>query len=232
VLDASDLDDEHMLAVARQVGYNETAFVLPAETADLRIRFFTPGHEVNLCGHATIATLYALASRGLLHKRHVTLETKAGVLPIRIEMEQGHPPLIFMKQAPAQFRPFEGSLDDLAGAIGLTRADLDEELPVMYGSTGIWTLLVPVKRLESFRRMSPRNGAFPAVLTTMPRASVHPFCLETYDPSAQMHGRHFSSPYSGTVEDPVTGTASGVMGAYYASYIRTPDVWPLSLVVE
>lgn len=66
----------------------------------------------------------------------------------------------------------------MAGAIGLTRADLDEELPVMYGSTGIWTLLVPVKRLESFRRMSPRNGAFPAVLTSMPRASVHPFCLE------------------------------------------------------
>lgn len=49
VLDASGLDDGHMLAVARQVGYNETAFVLPAETADLRIRFFTPGHEVNLC---------------------------------------------------------------------------------------------------------------------------------------------------------------------------------------
>jgi PhzF family phenazine biosynthesis protein len=232
VLDASELDDEHMLAVARQVGYNETAFVLPSETADLRIRFFTPGHEVNLCGHATIATLYALASRGILNKRHLTLETKAGVLPIRIDMEQGQSPLIYMKQAPAQFRPFEGSLNDLAGAIGLTSADLDDELPVMYGSTGIWTLLVPVKRLESFRRMSPRNGQFPSVLTSMPRASVHPFCLETYDPSAQMHGRHFSSPYSGTVEDPVTGTASGVMGAYYARYIRTPDEWPLSLVVE
>ena len=34
-----------------------------------------------------------------------------------------------------------------------------------------------------------------------------------------MHGRHFSSPYSGTIEDPVTGTASGVMGAYHLNFI-------------
>lgn len=34
-----------------------------------------------------------------------------------------------------------------------------------------------------------------------------------------MHARHFSSPFSGTTEDPVTGTASGVMGAYYSRYI-------------
>lgn len=47
-----------------------------------------------------------------------------------------------------------------------------------------------------------------------------------------MHGRHFSSPNSGTTEDPVTGTASGVMGAYYAKYIK-PDVEEsLNLVVE
>lgn len=59
----------------------------------------------------------------------------------------------------------------------------------------------------------------------MPGASVHPFCFETYDPNAHMHARHFSSPFSGTIEDPVTGTASGVMGAYYARYIdnRTPS---------
>jgi PhzF family phenazine biosynthesis protein len=53
------------------------------------------------------------------------------------------------------------------------------------------------------------------VLKEMPGASVHPFCFETYDPNAHMHARHFSSPFSGTIEDPVTGTASGVMGAYW-----------------
>lgn len=47
-----------------------------------------------------------------------------------------------------------------------------------------------------------------------------------------MHGRHFSSPYSGTIEDPVTGTASGVMGAYYAMYLEKYFDGELKLVVE
>ena len=93
----------------------------------------------------------------------------------------------------------------------------------MYGSTGIWTLLIPIKKLDIFSKMKPENKRFPEVLTQKPRASVHPFCLETYDKDADMHGRHFSSPFSGTVEDPVTGTASGVMGAYYISFIRSLD---------
>ncbi|MGC5323847.1 hypothetical protein [Brevibacillus sp. SYSU BS000544] len=60
--------------------------------------------------------------------------------------------------------------------------------------------LIPAKKLDSFQRKKPDNALFPSVLGSMPKASVHPFCLETYDPNAQMHGRHFSSPFSGTVE--------------------------------
>lgn len=66
----------------------------------------------------------------------------------------------------------------------------------------------------------------------MPKASIHPFCLETYDNAVDMHARHFSSPYSGTVEDPVTGTASGVMGAYWAAYIDESFRSPLHLTIE
>lgn len=46
-----------------------------------------------------------------------------------------------------------------------------------------------------------------------------------------MHARHFSSPYSGTTEDPVTGTASGVMGAYYLTYVK-PEIDEVQFVVE
>ena len=49
--------------------------------------------------------------------------------------------------------------------------------------------------------------------------------------NAHMHARHFSSPFSGTIEDPVTGTASGVMGAYYARYINK-HAPSLSLLIE
>ena len=47
-----------------------------------------------------------------------------------------------------------------------------------------------------------------------------------------MHGRHFSSAYAGTIEDPVTGTASGVMGAYYAEYLEKDFEHELDLIVE
>lgn len=66
--------------------------------------------------------------------------------------------------------------------------------------------------------MVPDNAQFPAILRDLPKASVHPFSLETVHPESDLHGRHFSSPFSGTTEDPVTGTASGVMAAYMRQY--------------
>ena len=56
------------------------------------------------------------------------------------------------------------------------------------------------------------------VLGSMPRSSIHPFCVEADAGEADLSARHFSSPYSGTVEDPITGTASGVMGAFMATH--------------
>ena len=78
--------------------------------------------------------------------------------------------------------------------------------------------------------MIPHTRNFPDVVTQFPRASIHPFCLEVVNPIAQMHGRHFSSPFSGTIEDPVTGTASGVMGAYYLNFINR--LRSASIIVE
>ncbi|GAX90196.1 isomerase [Effusibacillus lacus] len=79
--------------------------------------------------------------------------------------------------------------------------------------------------------MRPINEWFPEILRENPKSSVHPFCLETYDKNAFIHARHFSSPYSGTTEDPVTGTASGVMGAYYLTYMN-PKLDSVEFVVE
>jgi PhzF family phenazine biosynthesis protein len=232
VLEGDSLSEGEMQRIALKVGFNETAFPLKSDKADLRIRYFTPGHEINLCGHATIATIYSLKTKGLLGgKSQLTIETKAGVLPISIDNSNGNL-LITMKQADPQFVEFNGSREDLAYSMGIEEKDLDRELPILYGSTGAWTLLIPIKELQAFKRMKPNNELFPSVLKEMPRASIHPFCLETYDKAAHMHARHFSSPYSGTIEDPVTGTASGVMGAYYANYTKQDFDTQLDLVVE
>src|SRR5690625_40833 len=217
VLHGDELTNKEMQEVAFKVGFNETAFPIKSDVADVRIRFFTPGHEMNLCGHATMATVYALKSKGVLgDKAELTIETNAGILPIKMNETVDGEILITMKQASPQFKEFTGSKEDLAKSIGLKESDLHADLPILYGSTGTWTLLVPIKQLDAFQKMEPNNKQFPEVLKEIPKSSVHPFCLETYDSNADMHARHFSSPYSGTMEDAVTGTASGVMGAFYA----------------
>ncbi|VDG99752.1 Uncharacterized isomerase yddE [Lysinibacillus sphaericus] len=233
VLNGDELTDAEMKEIALKVGFNETSFPVKSEVADLKIRFFTPGHEMNLCGHATMATLFALKTKGLMgDKTDITIETRAGILQIKINSTVDNEIYITMKQATPQFEEFRGSKKDLANSIGLKQEDLDDDLPVLFGSTGVWTLLIPIKELETFGEMKPDNKKFPAVLKEMPKASVHPFCMETYDSGADMHARHFSSPYSGTIEDAVTGTASGVMGAYYAKYINNNFKEPLNIIVE
>ncbi|MFC6463639.1 PhzF family phenazine biosynthesis isomerase [Marinilactibacillus sp. GCM10026970] len=233
VLNGDDLTDEMMQEVALRVGFNETAFPVKSDVADLRIRFFTPGSEVDLCGHATIATIFALKIEGLLgDKTAITIETASGILSVQIILTSDNEILIAMKQMPPQFEAFKGSKEALADLIGLTTDDFDNTLPILYGSTGAWTLLLPIKNLEVFRKMKSNNTLFPAILREIPKASIHPFCLDTYNPDAHMHGRHFSSPYSGSTEDPVTGTASGIMGAYYAQYINSNLEDTLDLIVE
>ncbi|MGE7940312.1 PhzF family phenazine biosynthesis isomerase [Bacillus paramycoides] len=233
VLEADGLTEEEMQRIAEKVGFNETSFVLSSEVADIRMRYFTPGYEMDLCGHGTVGTIYALRERGLLEeKTNLTIETKAGILPIQIGANETGESFIKMRQATPKFKDFTGSKEELAHSIGLEVNDLDVSQPIIFGSTGNWTVIVPIKNLDACERMKPNNDVFPSVLKEVPKASIHPVCLETYDEQVQMHGRHFSSPYSGTIEDPVTGTASGVMGAYYATYLENDFDHELELIVE
>ncbi len=213
------LTDMQMQDIANKVGFNETAFVVKSLKANLGIRYFTPGHEMNLCGHATVATLFCLKSRGMLDDiNSLTIETKAGIIPIDL-IEHDKNIRILMGQNTPQFKTYQGSIEKLADLLGISVDDINLSFPVVYGSTGTWTLLVPIAKLSTFSRMVPKNDLFPSFLDEIPTSSIHPFCLETMKPYAHMHSRHFSSPYSGTIEDPVTGTASGAMGAYYVTYI-------------
>jgi PhzF family phenazine biosynthesis protein len=231
VLNADDLDEHAMQSIARSVGFNETVFILKSKHADVRLRFFTPGHEINLCGHATVGSMYCMKTLGLLGSQdNLTIETNVGVLPIFFNTEGGCVS-VTMKQDQPRFIPFGGSVERLAASMDISEQEIDTSKPIVYGSTGTWTLLVPITKLQSFERMKPNNEFFPDILKENPTSSIHPFCLKTYHHDAFMHARHFSSPYSGTIEDAVTGTASGVMGAYYITYIE-PTVERAEFVVE
>ena len=229
VLDAKDLTEEQMQRIAAWAGYSETAFVLPSDKADLQLRYFTPGKEVPLCGHATVGSMWLLRQQGRIPEGTLQVETKAGVIPVEAVERNGRTQ-IGMTQVPYQEKPFGGNKKDLMEAIGLTEEDLDPRFPVLYGYTGLWTLMLPIRSMEAFGRMQRQTERFPVILTEEPGASIHPFCLGGMLEGAQIHARHFSSPFTGIGEDPVTGTASGVTGAYYKRYIA-PDPSKSYLVV-
>jgi PhzF family phenazine biosynthesis protein len=186
--------------------------------------------------YATIAAFSALHRNGQLARSgdvtRYTVETKAGILPIGVEIASDGLVLVVMNQGKAQLKPFDGDLGALAHVIGITRSDFHPTLPITYGSTGRWTLLVPVKSLEVMRRMRPYPDRFAAVLKEIPDASIHPFCFETIQPEATAHARHFSSPASVTLEDAVTGTASGVMGACFIQYVDGLTALKQPFVIE
>ena len=84
VLDATGASDGEMLAVAADVGFSETAFLLPGTGGRFGVRYFSPRAEVPFCGHATIATAVAWAER---HGRGtMLLDTAAG--EVRVTTEQ------------------------------------------------------------------------------------------------------------------------------------------------
>lgn len=88
VLDADDLDEATMLAIAREMNLSETAFVLRSEVADVGARYFTPAEEVPLAGHPTVATTLALIETGRVALRGerttITIELRIG--PIAVEI--------------------------------------------------------------------------------------------------------------------------------------------------
>lgn len=121
VLDADELSEADMQAIAYKVGFNETVFVMRSEKADLRLRYFTPGHEIKLCGHATLAALFCLKTRGLLGDASaVHIETNVGVLPIAfMECADGDKSLLIkMKQDSPQFVAIDGDKESLMSADG------------------------------------------------------------------------------------------------------------------
>ena len=119
ILDADDLDDATMLAIAREMNLSETAFVRRSAIADFGVRYFTPAEEIPLAGHPTIATTFALVDSGRLKlsAEHTTiqLELKHGPIPVEIYARKLRSERIVMTQRKPQFlsttRPGAGAAD-------------------------------------------------------------------------------------------------------------------------
>jgi PhzF family phenazine biosynthesis protein len=217
VPDAAGLHEAQLQAIAAELGASETAFVLPSDdpAADRRVRYFTPTQEVDLCGHATVASHALLAEDGVLDPGEHTLETAVGVHDVEVT-EDG---LVWMTQNPAEVRELgEEDLDyrDVTDALNVDPAaltDIGADLPLAWASTGLPFLVVPVNFLEHLGKMDPDMAAVEALADTFDAAGVYAFTFDTLERESTLHGRMFA-PGAGVPEDPVTGTASGAVAVY------------------
>ena len=216
VPDASGLSVEQMQAIARELSVSETAFLFPSDEADRKIRYFTPKQEVDLCGHATVATHAFLEAAGTIGVGTHSLETNVGVLSV----ESTASGLVWMTQTEPSVTPVAIEYETIAAALGIEQAALTEvgdELPIARASTGLPFLMVPVSFLQSLGNAAPDMDAIASLSAEHDVAGIYAFTFDTLDSASTLHARMFA-PASGVPEDPVTGTASGACGAYLEWY--------------
>jgi len=203
VIFADDLTDEEMQAIAKEMNLSETAFISSSDKADLKLKWFTPAIEVELCGHATIASLHYLAERNIIQRNSpITFETLSGVIECLVDDDT-----YYMKLPVPIFEKFESRYDEIINTLGIEQNDLDDQYPFILQNNG--NLFIYVRSLEAIKNLKPNfkelvklskeEGEFTEVTV---------FSRETVEGENDAHLRFFA-PYYGIDEDPVTGSANG-----------------------
>lgn len=190
------LTREEMQSIAFEMNLSETAFLSKSEKADFKLQWFTPKLEVQLCGHATIASLHFLKENGLI-KDKVTFETLSGIL--KCEYKEGK----YSMQIPLyKSREYNGDKEKLASALGVSLETINHnKLLVMENGN----LYIHISSLEKMKNISPD---FKSLKQISDIEGIVLFTTETIEPENNAHLRYFT-PWYGIDEDPVTGSANG-----------------------
>jgi trans-2,3-dihydro-3-hydroxyanthranilate isomerase len=217
-LDGRGLSAERMQAIAREMNFSESTFILPADAAgtDVRMRIFTPANELPMAGHPTIGSTFALAEAGVIRPGAARFVFGLGVGPVPVDLEWDGSRLRFawMTQlAPAFGQPIDAR-DSVAAALGLSAGDLAGGLPVQEVSCGVAFLIVPLRSRETVdRAMSDPAACRRLAASTGVNLPIYLFALDPSGSSETIYSRMFA-PEFGIGEDPATGGASGPVGCY------------------
>lgn len=213
VLDASGLSAEQMLAVAAEVGYSETAFLIPdtsggAESA-YTVRYFSPLAEVPFCGHATVASAVALAER--TGPGRYVFATQAGEVPI--EVDKGADGVLRATLTSVEPHVEEVGEADVAEALALlgwSADELDAALPPRIGYGGARHLVLAAATRDRLARLEYDFDGLASYMTARDLTTVQLVWRESE------HVFHVRDPFpvGGVVEDPATGAAAAAFGAY------------------
>lgn len=203
LLDGNSFPSEtRMLQIAAELRYSETAFVRRDSEKEFTIRYFTPMAEVELCGHATIAS-FALLYQELGITGRCLCHAKAG----DIHVEAG--PRVLMQMTASKIVQTIEDTEEVYRALGI--CNYTPALPVMIVSTGLPDFMIQVGDVETLNRLPLDMNAISAVTEKHNAVSFHVFAFGNDGYTA--HVRDFG-PLYGVPEESATGTANASLTHY------------------
>lgn len=228
ILDGRGLSTETMQAIAKEMNFSETTFVLPPEkpATDVRMRIFTPGSEMPMAGHPTIGSTFALARAGVIDPKRERFVFGLNVGPVTVALTWKGDDLSFawMSQAKPIFGEPIADKAAAAAALSLSPAAVaGTGHPVQEVSCGVPFLFVPLATRSAVDNASINAGALEALIQSAKSRAYGVFLFSAQPGSdrATAYSRMFA-PDLGISEDPATGIASGPLGCYLVRHNIVP----------
>lgn len=198
-----------MQALARENNQAETAFLLrTADPARFGLRWFTPGMEVDLCGHATLASAHVLLAEMGLAAEAVTFDSRSGPLIVRAS-GQGYE-MDFPADPPRRTGPVEG----LAEALGVEPVEVWAGrylVAVLADAAAVRAVRPDIRALDALQGEAGEPGQVIVCAAADPSDGV-----DVVD--------RFFAPGCGVDEDPATGSAHCILGPLYADRLGRATV--------
>ena len=194
--------EELMLNIAAELRYSETAFVRRHSAQEFTIRYFTPKAEVDLCGHATIASFYLLHQKELA-SGNCLCHTKAGALVVQTGEK------VMMQMAKPSIVATLAETEAIYRALGVEGYQPTMPLQIVYA--GLPDLMVPFADVATLQSLQPDMEAVKEVTRRHEAVSIHAFAFGGDGHTA--HVRDFAPLYD-IPEESATGTANASLTFY------------------
>lgn len=216
LLDSKELTSKTMQLIAKEIGYPETVFLEKNDNDKIKVKFFTPKEEIDLCGHATIAYSTALFENNIIDFKEgeniIKVETNLGELPIIINTKGKNIENIMMYQAsPKIDKNFELKKEELAKLLNVNTDDFDENIEIVKAYTGVWDLMIPVKSKEILDNININIEEVKELSKELEIISLHVFYID--EVTKKVYARNFA-PIVDIIEEAATGTSNGAL-IYY-----------------
>jgi len=215
----TELSDNQMQRIAKEMHFSETTFILSDEKHDggYDVRIFTPETELNFAGHPTLGTAF-LIQHEIIKKpvKEVVLNLKVGKIPVFFDYSSKDSCILWMKQ----LQPTFGNVYDaklVSSILSLDVQDINTSFPIQEVSTGLPVIIVPLKTLESVKKARINKDEYFRFIKDIDAKTILIFCPETYNKANDLNVRFFADQY-GIPEDPATGSANGCLASYLVNY--------------